>query len=144
MKIITFIGRILFSLMFLTALMSHFDPNMIGYAASQGVPMASVLVPLSGIMAGAGALSIIFGYKTKIGAWLIIIFLLPITFTMHNFWAISDPMASQLHLAMFMKNLSMIGGALILASFGAGPLSLDERLAKRGSASISQTKLAVK
>jgi putative oxidoreductase len=29
---------------------------------------------------------------------------------------------------MFMKNLSIMGGALLIAYFGAGPMSLDARL----------------
>jgi putative oxidoreductase len=46
---------------------------------------------------------------------------------MHNFWTISDPMMRQMQMAMFMKNISMLGGALLIAYFGAGPLSVDAR-----------------
>jgi len=127
MKYIPLIGRILFSLIFLIAPMGHFSQQSIGYAASQGVPLASVLVPFSGIMAFLGALSIILGYKAKIGAWLIIAFLIPVTFMMHNFWAVTDPMAQQMQMAMFMKNISMTGAALLISYFGAGPVSLDAR-----------------
>ena len=84
-------------------------------------------VPLSGILGGVGGLSILLGYRAKIGAWLIVLFLVPVTVTMHNFWAVTDPMMAQLQLAMFMKNLSMLDGALLITYFGAGPLSLDAR-----------------
>lgn len=127
MKYIVLIGRILFSFIFLMAIMGHFKQASVQYAASSGVPMASVLVPLSGIIAFLGALSIILGYKAKIGAWLIVIFLVPVSFVMHKFWAVSDPMMMQMQMAMFMKNMSMLGGALMIAYFGAGPLSLDNR-----------------
>jgi putative oxidoreductase len=46
---------------------------------------------------------------------------------MHRFWAVSDPMAARIQQLMFMKNLSMLGGALLIAHFGAGPVSLDAR-----------------
>jgi putative oxidoreductase len=46
---------------------------------------------------------------------------------MHNFWAVTNPGQAQIQQVMFMKNLSMIGGAILLYYFGAGPLSFDSR-----------------
>jgi putative oxidoreductase len=46
---------------------------------------------------------------------------------MHAFWKETDPMQMQMQMSMFMKNMSMLGGALIIAYFGAGPLSLDKK-----------------
>lgn len=128
MKIILLIGRILFSLIFLMTVSFHFSKDAIGYAASQGVPAAAFLVPASGIIATLGALSIILGFKARWGALLIVLFLVPVTFMMHNFWTISDPMQRQMQMSMFMKNLSILGGALIIAYFGSGPYSVDRRL----------------
>jgi putative oxidoreductase len=125
MKYAVLTGRILFSLIFLMGGLHHFAADSIGYAASQGVPLASVLVPFSGVLALVGALSIILGYKAKLGAWIIIIFLIPVTFSLHRFWAVADPMMMQMQMAMFMKNIALVGGALIIAYFGAGPLSID-------------------
>jgi putative oxidoreductase len=45
----------------------------------------------------------------------------------HNFWAVKDWMMAQVQIAMFMKNVTMTGGALLVSQFGAGPLSLDAR-----------------
>ena len=119
-------GRVLFSLIFILASPNHFSKQTIAYAASQGVPLASVAVPLSGVIAMAGGLSILLGYRAKLGAWLIVLFLIAVT-PMHNFWAVHDPMMAQLQMIMFMKNISMLGGALLISQFGAGPLSLDAR-----------------
>jgi putative oxidoreductase len=127
MKYIPLIGRILFSLIFLMTIMGHFSAQSIQYASGAGVPMASILVPLSGVIAFLGALSIIIGYKAKFGAWLIVLFLVPVTFMMHKFWGQTDPMMQQMQMAMFMKNISSLGGALIIAYFGAGPLSIDNK-----------------
>lgn len=127
---VTLVGRILFATIFVLSGFFHFSQQDIGYAAQAGVPMASFLVPASGILALLGGLSILLGYRAKIGAWLVVLFLVPVTLAMHNFWAVKDPMMAQIQMAMFMKNVSMLGGALLISQFGAGPLSLD---AKRNS-----------
>ncbi|HLZ42255.1 MAG TPA: DoxX family protein [Candidatus Sulfotelmatobacter sp.] len=124
---ITLVGRILFALIFLAAGPNHFAKQTIAYAASQGVPLASIAVPISGVLAILGGLSILLGYRARIGAWLIALFLIGVTPMMHKFWAVSDPMMYQIQFIMFMKNLSMLGGALLISQFGAGPLSLDTR-----------------
>ena len=120
------LGRVLFALIFLMSGFTHFSSQTIAFAASQGVPLASVIVPLSGVLAFAGGLSILLGYRAKLGAWLIVIFLIGVT-PMHKFWGVSDPMMQQMQMAMFMKNLTMLGGALLISQFGSGPASLDAR-----------------
>jgi putative oxidoreductase len=121
------LGRFFFALIFLMAGASHFNKQTIGYAASQGVPLASIAVPLSGVLAIAGGLSILLGYRAKLGALLIVLFLIPVTLMMHKFWTVSDPMMAQIQMILFMKNVSMLGGALLISQFGAGPFSLDAR-----------------
>jgi len=131
MKYIPLIGRILFSLIFLSSgLMGHImmASQTAAYAASSGVPAPMAMVVISGIIALLGALSIILGYKAKMGAWLIVIFLVPVTFMMHNFWTITDPaqqMMRTMQMSMFMKNIALIGAALMITYFGAGPVSID-------------------
>jgi putative oxidoreductase len=124
---IAFLGRFLFALIFVMSGPRHFMSATIGYAASQGVPMASIAVPFSGLLALVGGLSILLGYRAKLGAWLIVLFLAGVTPMMHNFWAISDPMMHQMQMIMFMKNMSMLGGALFISQVGSGPWSLDVR-----------------
>jgi putative oxidoreductase len=127
MKAILFIGRLLFSLIFLMAPMMHFTSRGVAYAASQGVPVPSFLVPFSGIIAFLGAVSIIIGFKARIGAWLIVLFLVPVSLFMHDFWNIADAMARGMQMAMFTKNMALLGGALIIAYFGSGPWSIDSK-----------------
>jgi uncharacterized membrane protein YphA (DoxX/SURF4 family) len=80
----------LFVLIFLIAGPNHFAKQTIAYAASQGVPLASLAVPLSGILALAGGLSVLLGYRARVGAWLIALFLVLVTFMMHKFWIVHD------------------------------------------------------
>jgi len=125
--IVVLIGRILYAAIFLEAAPGHFSAGTIGYAASQGVPLANIAVPLSGILALVGGLSVLLGYQARIGAWLLVLFLVPVTIMMHPFWTVKDPMAAQMAQIMFMKNVALIGTGLMLAYFGAGPLSVDNR-----------------
>lgn len=125
MKYILLLGRVCFSLIFITSGFNHFSRETIAYAAAHGAPMPDITVPLSGIIAIIGGVSIATGFKGKIGGTLIALFLIPITLYMHNFWVITDPQEHMLQMIMFMKNLSMLGGSLIVAYFGAGPVSID-------------------
>jgi putative oxidoreductase len=125
------LGRLLFSLIFLASAPMHFTSQGIGYAAAYGVPSAEVLVPLSGVLLLLGGLGILFGYHARIAALLLVLFLVPVTLMMHNFWAIADAAEAQTQQIMFMKNLSMLGAALLFVYFGSGPFSLDSKRAKR-------------
>jgi len=127
MSYLVLLGRVLYVAIFLMAGPGHFTAGTIGYAASKGVPLASILVPLSGVIAFGGGLSILLGYKAKWGAWLIVLFLVPVTFMMHDFWAVPDPGQAQVQQIMFMKNISLLGAALMITHFGSGPLSMDDR-----------------
>jgi putative oxidoreductase len=124
---VVLLGRLLFVLIFLMAAPNHFSKQATAFAASQGVPFAGLVVPLSGVLALAGGLSILLGYRAKIGGWLIALFLIPVSLMMHKFWTVHDPMMAQMQMVMFMKNVAILGGALLITQFGAGPLSLDAR-----------------
>ncbi len=120
-------GRVLYALIFITASPRHFTHEGIQHASDLGVPLATLLVPLSGLMAIAGGLSVAFGYKARWGAWLLVAFLVPVTLMMHAYWKLHDPAAIHVQQAMFAKNISMLGAALLLTQFGAGPASIDAR-----------------
>ena len=128
MKFLFPLGRVLFSLIFLTAAPRHFTHEGIQHAAALGVPAAGVLVPISGVMALVGGISVATGYKARWGAWLLVGFLMPVTWWMHGYWRLSDPAIVHVQQAMFAKNLSMLGAALLISRFGAGSVSIDERM----------------
>jgi putative oxidoreductase len=125
MKYAVLLGRILYSFIFVMSGPNHFSQQTIAYAEAAHVPLASLAVPLSGIIALAGGLSIALGYKAKWGAWLLVLFLLPVTIMLHNFWAVPDKMMAQMQMVMFIKNIALLGTALMISYFGSGPLSLD-------------------
>jgi len=126
------LGRTAFAVAFMWAPPDKFSQQTIAYAAQQGVPLPGLLVPVAGLLSLAGGLSVLLGYRAKLGASLLVLFLVPVTVMMHNFWAVTDPMMAQMQLGFFLANLSRLGGALLIAHFGAGPVSLDARaLARR-------------
>ena len=128
MKFLVPVGCLLFTMIFLPTIVTHFSSGTIQYAATAGVPIPQFLVPLSGIIAFLGGASILLGFKARIGAWLLILFLIPVTLFMHHFWTFQDPTMYQMQKINFMKNVSMIGAALLIANFGSGPNSVDNRL----------------
>jgi putative oxidoreductase len=115
----------LFSLIFITSVFGMFSHGAIAAAAAHGVPLATVLVPAAGVLAFAGGLSILLGYRARFGAFLLLLFLVPVTLVMHRFWGVSDPQIAMMQKAQFFKNLSLIGACLIFMYYGAGPVSLD-------------------
>jgi len=129
-RAVVVLGRFFYVLIFLMAAPNHFSRQTIAFAASQGVPLASIAVPLSGVVAIAGGLSILLGYRAKLGAWLLVLFLVPVTLMLHKFWTVQDPMMAQIQMILFMKNVAMLGAALLISQFGAGPFSLDARRAR--------------
>jgi putative oxidoreductase len=126
MKYIFVLGRVLFSAVFILKSLDHFCPRMVDHAASMGVPLAPLLVPVAGVIALLGGLSVLFGYKAKGGAWLLVIFLLPTTFFMHPFWQSGSAFSAMMQHYCFWKNISLLGTALMIAYFGSGPLSLKK------------------
>src|SRR5258708_8734611 len=102
------LGRFFFALIFLFAAPNHFTKQTIVFSASQGVPLASIAVPLSGVVAIAGGLSLLLGYRAKLGAWLILLFLVPVTFIMHNLRTVQDPMTAHTPMILCRNNVPIL------------------------------------
>ncbi|WP_446741948.1 DoxX family protein [Silvibacterium acidisoli] len=127
MKFLCPLGRVLFALNFVVALPYHFTHGAVQAAAGQGVMLPALVVPLSGVLAFIGGLSVALGYKARWGAWALVAFLVPVTLYMHAFWRLSDPQMTFVEEVLFLKNISMLGGALLISQLGAGPTSFDQR-----------------
>ncbi len=130
MKFLVLLGRLFYSAIFIGSGIGHFSSQTIQYAQMHGLSMAGFLVPFSGVLALLGGVSILLGYKARLGACLIIIFLIPVTLIMHNFWDVQEPGLRLMQQAMFMKNLSLLGAAFLIAYWGAGPCSLRKHKIK--------------
>lgn len=130
MKIIALLGRVLFGGFFLVNGLGHFllADMMVPYAAAKGVPAAGALVALSGLMLIGGGLNVLLGAWTRVGLGLLVAFLLVVTPGMHDFWTVADAIARQGELTQFLKNIALLGAALVLLGHPTPwPASVDAR-----------------
>lgn len=120
------IGRLLFSAIFIFSGVNHFAHvnQMAGLVQNAGIPQPRLAILFSGALIFVCGIGILLGAMTRLSAALIALFLVATAFTIHRFWGLADAQASQMQLAHFMKNISMVGGALLLSYFGPGPISI--------------------
>lgn len=130
-KPLALVGRILLALIFITSGFSKiggFD-GTVGYIASKGLPMAALAAVLAIVIELGGGLAVAVGFMTRWAALALAVFSVVAGFIFHNYWGVpaEQVMAQQIN---FWKNISIAGGFLVLAAFGAGAISID---AKRGA-----------
>ena len=76
-----------------------------------------------------GSVLVIVGYQARIGATLLLVFLVLATYYFHAFWKL-EGQTQQDQMIQFMKDLSMMGAMLFIIANGSGPMSLDAKVAK--------------
>ena len=105
------IGRVIVGGFFLMNGFNHFAQlNMLtGYAKSKGIPAPAIAVGGSGVLLFLGGLSLLLGYHPTIGAALLVIFLLSVSFGIHNFWTVQDQQAQMGEMTNFLKNMAILG-----------------------------------
>ena len=117
MDVVFLVGRVLFALIFVASgFMAHLAQarEMAEYARSQGAPAPGLMVPLSGVVIIVGGLSVALGIYADLGALLLAGFAFSVGFFMHAFWREQDPQMQQNQMAHFLKNMALVGGALVL------------------------------
>ncbi len=121
-------GRILLAIIFLLSGFNKFAAwdQTAGYMASKGMPLVPFFLVCAALIELAGGLSVLLGFKARLGAAALFLYLIPTTLIFHNFWAL-EGMEQQVQMVMFLKNLAIMGGLLLLFAFGPGGSSLDER-----------------
>jgi putative oxidoreductase len=134
--ILTVVGRVMLSTIFFMAAVGNKIPNfteVAGSMQSKGVPFPQVMLIDAIIFLILGSVSVIVGYKARIGATLLLVFLVLATYFFHNFWSL-EGQTQQMEMIQFMKNLSMAGAMVFIIANGSGPMSLDKWLAAKKAA----------
>ena len=134
----TVVGRVMLATIFLMSAVGNKIPNfndVAAYIAFEGVPMPQVMLFGGIVFLIAGSLSVIAGYKAKIGAGLLLVFLVLATYFFHDFWSFEDAAEKQQQMIQFMKNLALMGAMVHLIANGPGPMSLDAKSDSKVSAS---------
>ena len=129
------LGRLMIATIFLMSVVGNKIPkfnDVAGYMASEGVPLPPVALVGAIVFLIVGSLSVIAGFKIRLGAALLLVFLVLATYFFHDFWNF-EGQEQQMQMIQFMKNLSLMGTMVFLMANGAGRLSLDSQLAARTS-----------
>jgi putative oxidoreductase len=122
------LGRILYGGFFVLGGINHFQNlnMMAGFTASKGVPLAKPGVITSGLLIIVGGLLVILGWHVRIGLACIVLFLVPVTLLMHNYWVETDMMQGINQRVNFQKNVALLGAALMMLMIQRPwPLSLN-------------------
>ena len=117
------VARIFLAALFIIAGLGKLaDPaGTIGYIALVGLPLPSVAYGGAAALEVLGGLAVLVGFKTRLAALAIAGFSLVSAGIFHN------QLSDQIQFVMFMKNVAIAGGFLLLAAFGPGRYSFDRR-----------------
>src|SRR6267378_4482565 len=117
--ILPLVGRILIGLIFLVA-------GTVAYLTKLGFPAPEVMAVIAISIEIGGSLLLIVGWRTRWAAWLLAVFVVVAGFAAHRFWEITDAGQYSNQMNHFLKNLSIVGGLLYVATFGPGSASVDK------------------
>jgi putative oxidoreductase len=122
------VGRILLAAIFVISGFNKISgfAGVAGYIGSKGLPMPEVLAALTIALELVGGILLVIGYKVRIVSILFFLWLIPTTVIFHKFWGI-DAAQVQNQMNNFLKNVSIMGGMLLVFAFGPGAYSVDKR-----------------
>jgi putative oxidoreductase len=126
------VGRSLLAAIFLVSGIAKLaDPSgTLAYMRGEGIPAAQVLLVVAALVEILGGLSVLTGTFARIGALALLAFMVPTTLIFHDFWSFSGQ-EQKMQMVQFMKNLSIMGGLLLLLGYGAGRISVDRKIIDR-------------
>ncbi len=117
------VGRVLLAHIFIISGLSKVTnpAGTIGYIQSVGAPLPEVAYAIAVFVEVVLGIALLVGFKARLAAAGIALFTVAAAFLFHtNF-------ADQMQQIMFLKNLTIAGGLLMVVAFGAGAYSLDNR-----------------
>lgn len=127
------VGRVLLTAIFLLSAVGNKIPQFndtVAKMESEGVPLPTIALVGAIVFLILGSASIILGLKARLGALLLLAFLVLATYYFHDFWTFQGD-AQQAQMIHFMKNVALAGAMLFIIGNGAGPWSVDRHLERR-------------
>ena len=124
------LGRVIIGCFYLFNAYHHFaDVAQLAHAAARhGVPMPEAAIIVSGVLLAIAGVTLLLGVFPDVGVAALVLFLIPVSVTMHAFWADTNPAARQADLIHFTKNLALLGSSLMfLAVPRPWPYSVERR-----------------
>lgn len=125
-SITALVGRFLLSAIFLASGVHKLTAwsETVVRVEQEGLATAPLFLAIAVVLELGGGLSLLLGYKTRLGALALIAFLIPVTAIMHDFWTYDGP-ERQTQMINFMKNLAILGGLCMTLAFGSGRFAVD-------------------
>ena len=128
-SVLTLTARALFTSLFFISGVTHFT-NIPYYVSlmHEAIPFREFWTLLSGGVELAGAAMILFCWHPRLGAWLLILFLIPVTFVVHGYEMVfaEDEAWRAVQQAHFFKGFALMGAALLITQLGASHRSLQD------------------
>ena len=127
------VARLLMSAIFLLSAFGKLSDwsGTAGYMAAYGFFAVPFFLAAAIVLELGGGLSLLLGWKARWGALALIVFLIPATLIFHGFWA-APAAEAKMQMINFLKNVSILGGLLMVVANGAGAFSVDARTNKGG------------
>lgn len=117
-KVLLLVGRIIVGVYYLFNALNHFNlfgqtAGLVGWMSAKGVPSPNILVYVAGVLLAIGGLSILTGFMPVVGVIALVVFFVPVTYKMHDFWTETDPGAKWNQIHQFIKNIGLLGSSLM-------------------------------
>jgi uncharacterized membrane protein YphA (DoxX/SURF4 family) len=114
----------------------HFE-EAVGYAAFKGVPVTGLAVTVANILLMIAGLSILSGYRPAVGVTAVVLFMIPVSLLMHNFWAMADPQMAIAEMRSFLSNMGLAGSTLLFMAIPRPwPMSINKLPSKTKMAQV--------
>ena len=129
------LGRVMIAIIFLMSAVGNKIPNFsdtVQYMTAEGVPLPQISLVGAIAFLIVGSLSIVIGFKARMGAGLLLVFLALATYYFHDFWTF-EGQEQQMQMISFMKNLSLMGTMVFLMANGSGAMSVDSKISDGAS-----------
>ena len=137
------VGRVLLALIFLLSAVGKLQgwQGTVQMMADRGLPVPDALLSISVGLELVGGVLVVLGLYARWGAVVLLLFLVPVSVIMHNFWTVPEDQM-QMQMINFMKNVSIAGGLVFLLAMGAGPVSIDALRERRLARPAAQQRAA--
>lgn len=124
------VGRVLLTFIFISSGLNKIGSwdETAAHMAAQGMPLVTLFLIGAIVLEVGGGLMVLLGWRARLGALALIVFLVPATAIFHNPMGL-EGMEQQMQMIQMFKNIAIMGGLLLVLGLGAGPISLDNRRA---------------
>jgi putative oxidoreductase len=119
-------GRILLGSVFIVTgivRLSQWSPS-VDYLAGMGIPVVPVLLAVALLLQFLAALCVLTGFMARAGAIVLALLTIPATVIFHSYWTYPAGVEQQMQALLFLKNIAIFGGLMVVASLGPGPIAL--------------------